>query len=330
MKLAVVGVTGLVGRTILKVLVEKGFKVDSMIPVASAASFGKIIDFMGEKIEVKGIEEAIELNPGIAIFSAGSSISRRYAPEFARAGTTVIDNSSAWRMHKDIPLVVPEINADILTRDHRIIANPNCSTIQMVMALAPIHSQYGIKRIVVSTYQSVTGSGFKGMRQLENERSGIKGENAYPHAIDLNLIPRAGDFTASGYTSEEVKLVNETRKILRDQSIRITATAVRVPVTGGHSEAVNLELSKPFDINDIRSLLKSSKGIVVEDDPEKDIYPMPVKAFDSDNVFVGRIRRDDSLENGLNLWIVSDNLRKGAATNAVDIAVYLQENNLLA
>jgi aspartate-semialdehyde dehydrogenase len=232
-------------------------------------------------------------------------------------------------MEKEIPLVVPEINANILKKEHKIIANPNCSTIQMVMALAPIHRKYGIKRVVVATYQSVTGSGNKGRRQLENEREGKDRERAYPHKIDLNLIPRAGSFTGSGYTTEEEKLVYETRKILADDSIRVTATAVRVPVTGGHSEAVNLELSKPFNVEDVRSLLAETRGIIVQDDPGKDIYPMPAMACDKDEVFVGRIRRDDSVENGLNLWIVSDNLRKGAATNAVDIAVYLQENNLI-
>lgn len=330
MKLAIVGITGLVGRKILQVVSERDLPVDQLIPVASEASLGRQIVFRNKKHGVVSIEDAISMKPDIAIFSAGSAVSAEYAPRFAEAGTIVIDNSSAWRMKDEIPLVVPEVNGGVLEKQHRIIANPNCSTIQMVMALAPIHRFYGIRRIVVATYQSVTGSGQQGLLQLENEREGSDGYRIYPHPIDLNLIPKAGEFSHDGYTTEEIKLVNETRKILGDDSIRITATAVRVPVIGGHSEAVNVELAKPFRTDDIRDILEKTSGIQVMDDPEKDVYPMPIMAEDRDEVFVGRIRRDHSVENGLNLWIVSDNLRKGAATNAVDIAGYLLKKGFIS
>mgnify|MGYP006288080971 FL=1 len=328
MKIAVVGVTGLVGRKILQVLSEKGAENASLIPVASPGSVGKEIIFGGKGYKVIGIEEAVRLKPDVAIFSAGSEVSKKYAPAFAEAGTTVIDNSSAWRMHEEIPLIIPEINGNILTRGHKIIANPNCSTIQMLMVLAPIHRKYGIKRVVVATYQSVTGSGYKGLRQLEDERAGVEGERAYPHNIDLNLIPKAGEFSEDGYTSEEIKLVKETHKILDDHTIRVTATAVRAPVKGGHSEAVNLELENHFELEDIKSLLSETEGVTVQDDPSAELYPMPANADDRDEVLVGRIRRDRTVTNGLNLWIVADNLRKGAATNAVDIALYVINNKL--
>lgn len=329
MKIAVVGSTGLVGGVMLQVLDEMKIVFDRLILVASERCLGKKIHFAGNGIDIVGIEEAIGLRPEIAIFSAGAQASRQWAPEFAKAGTTVIDNSSAWRMEENVPLIVPEINAHILTRDHKIIANPNCSTIQMVLALAPLQAQYGIKRIVVSTYQSVTGTGMKALNQMMNERNGISGEMAYKHRIDLNLIPHGGDFQPDGYTSEEVKLVNETRKILNDQSILVTATVVRVPVKGGHSESVNVEFHKPYELDDIRDILSKTEGVIVQDDPSKFLYPMPINAEGKNEVFVGRIRRDDTQPNTLNMWIVSDNLRKGAATNAVQIAKYLINNGLV-
>jgi aspartate-semialdehyde dehydrogenase len=327
------------------VLNEQKVQIDELIVAASERSVGKEITFQGKTYKVVSVDDAIAARPDIAIFSAGASASRQYAPRFAAQGTFVVDNSSAWRMEKDVPLVVPEINADTITPDTHIIANPNCSTIQMVMALAPIHKTYGIKRLVISTYQSVTGSGIKGAYQLRREEDERRSANssmpgaypggayqfppAYPHQIYYNVIPQAGDFVDNGYTTEEEKLVNETRKILRDDSIAITATATRVPVTGGHSEAVNVETLRPFEIDDIRKLLETMPGVVVQDDPANSEYPMPIYAFDKDEVFVGRIRRDYSVANGLNLWVVSDNIRKGAATNAVQIAKYLIESKLV-
>jgi aspartate-semialdehyde dehydrogenase len=328
MKLAVVGATGLVGREILKVLEERNIHPFMFIPVASPRSSGASITFQGEEFKILSHEEAISRHPDIAIFSAGGTTSKEWAPQYAAAGTTVIDNSSAWRMDENVPLIVPEINAAILTEKDKIIANPNCSTIQMVLALAPLHRKYRIRRIVVSTYQSVTGTGAKAVRQLENERKGVKGEMAYPHPIDLNIIPHGGFFMENGYTSEEVKLEDETRKILGDPSIRVTATVVRVPVFGGHSEAVNVEFEKEFDLKEVHILLSSTSGVVLQDDPFKNVYPMPLYSKGKDEIFVGRIRRDQSQSNTLNLFIVADNLRKGAATNAVQIAQYLISRNL--
>ncbi len=329
MKIAVVGSTGLVGREMIKVLEERKFPVSEFLPVASARSAGKKVKFRGEEIPVISIEEALSRKPDIAIFSAGGEASKAYAPEFANTGTVVIDNSSAWRMEKGIKLVVPEINAHLLTKDDKIIANPNCSTIQLVMVLAPLHKKFKIKRVVISTYQSVSGTGQKALNQLLNERKGIEGEMAYPYKIDLNCIPQCDVFTENGYTKEEMKLVNETRKILEDNSLGITATTVRVPVIGGHSEAVNVEFERNFDIAEIAPMLAETSGIIVMDEPLKLIYPMPVIASGRDEVFVGRIRRDNSISNGLNMWIVSDNLRKGAATNAVQIAEYLIKRQLV-
>jgi aspartate-semialdehyde dehydrogenase len=329
MKLAVVGATGLVGREIIKVLEERDIHPSLFIPVASAASVGRIIQFQGKDHTIVNNETAVGLNPDIVIFSAGGGTSREWAPKYSAAGTTVIDNSSFWRMEPDIPLVVPEINAALLTKHDKIIANPNCSTIQMVLALAPLHRKYKIRRIVISTYQSVTGTGAKALKQLIDERNGIDGEKAYPHPIDLNLFPHGGTFSDNGYTSEEIKLESETRKILGDDSINVTATVVRVPVTGGHSVAVNVEFRNDFDLRDISQILTATPGIIIRDDPEHNIYPMPLHARGKDDVFVGRIRRDFSQPNTLNLFIVADNLRKGAATNAVQIAQYLIKNNLI-
>jgi aspartate-semialdehyde dehydrogenase len=326
MKLAVVGATGLVGREILKVLEERSIRPSMFIPVASSRSEGTSITFQGEEFRVTTHDDAIRRQPDIAIFSAGAATSREWAPKYADAGAIVIDNSSAWRMDDNIPLIVPEINAQILEKKHRIIANPNCSTIQMVLVLAPLHRKYGIRRIVVSTYQSVTGTGARAVSQLENERKGISGEMAYPYPIDLNIIPHGGFFTENGYTSEEVKLESETRKILGDPSIAVTATVVRVPVFGGHSESVNVEFAKDFDLIEVRSLLSSTSGVVIQDDPSKNVYPMPLFSRGKDEVFAGRIRRDKTRPNSLNMFIVSDNLRKGAATNAVQIAQYLHRS----
>ncbi len=324
MKIAVVGATGLVGGKMLQVLEEQNVKTDELLVAASEHSVGKELLFQGDKLKVVSVEDAIAASPEIAIFSAGAAASKTYAPRFAGKGAFVIDNSSAWRMDERVPLVVPEINADVISRDSRIIANPNCSTIQMVMALAPLHKAFGIKRLVVSTYQSVSGSGMKGLRQLALEERGKTAEPpAYPHPIHHNVLPQGGDFNADGYTSEEQKLIDETRKILRAPHIAITATAVRVPVVGGHSEAVNVEFENPFELFMVRNLLQAMPGVVVQDDPSSCQYPMAIEAYDKDEVFVGRIRRDFSVENGLNLWIVSDNIRKGAATNAVQIATYL-------
>ncbi len=329
MKVAVVGATGLVGTVMLEVLEERNFPVSTLYAVASEKSVGKEITFRGKKHKVIGMQEAIDNKPDIAIFSAGGGTSTRWAPAFAEVGTIVVDNSSAWRMDPTKRLVVPEINADVLGPEDRIIANPNCSTIQMVMALAPLHKAYTIKRIVVSTYQSVTGTGAKALQQLREERAGIEGERAYPHPIDLNCLPHCDVFLENGYTKEEMKMVNETRKILRDDSIQCTTTSVRVPVMVGHSESVNLEFEKDYDLADVRRLLSEMPGVVVEDDVENNVYPIPRYAEGKDEVFVGRIRRDESRKNCLNMWVVSDNLRKGAATNAIQIAECLVEKNLV-
>jgi aspartate-semialdehyde dehydrogenase len=329
MKVAVVGATGLVGQVMLKVLAERNFPVTELYPVASEKSVGKEIVFKGKKYKVISMKDAIAKKPAIAIFSAGGSTSLEWAPEFAKAGITVIDNSSAWRMDKSKKLVVPEINAHVLGKDDKIIANPNCSTIQMVVALAPLHKKYKAKRLVISTYQSVTGTGVKAVQQLENERNGITGPMAYPHVIDKNCIPQCDVFTDNGYTKEEMKLVNETKKIIGDDSIRVTATAVRVPVSGGHSETVNVEFEHEFELSDVRKILTESPGIIVQDDPSRSLYPMPRTSADRDEVFVGRIRRDETQPKTLNFWVVSDNLRKGAATNAIQIAEYLLEKKLI-
>jgi aspartate-semialdehyde dehydrogenase len=326
MKLALVGATGLVGREILKVLEEHRFFPELLIPVASSKSEGLPVLLNDHTYLVQSHDQAIAQKPDIAIFSAGAATSREWAPKYAAAGCTVIDNSSAWRMNPEIPLIVPEINASILKSADKIIANPNCSTIQLVLVLAPLHQKYRIRRIVASTYQSVTGTGAKAVKQMENERAGIKGEMAYPHPIDLNLFPHGGDFLENGYTTEEMKLRNETQKILGDYSIRITSTIVRVPVLGGHSEAVNLEFERDFTIEEIKTLLSQTPGVVVQDNPVANLYPMPLTSKGKDEVFVGRIRRDESQPNSLNLFIVADNLRKGAATNAVQIAEYLAAN----
>ncbi len=329
MKVAVVGATGLVGSKMLQVLAERNFPVTELLPVASERSVGKEVEFKGKKYKVVSMTDAIAAKPAVAIFSAGGSTSLEWAPRFAEAGITVIDNSSAWRMDPAKPLVVPEINADILTADDKIIANPNCSTIQMVVALNPLHKKYSIKRIVVSTYQSVTGTGVKAVTQLLNERQGIVGDRAYKYPIDLNVIPQIDVFLENGYTKEEMKMVKETCKIMRDDSIRVTATTVRIPVIGGHSESVNVEFEKEFDLAEVRTLLKSAPGVVVVDDNVNQLYPMPMDAHEKDDVFVGRLRRDESQPNTLNMWVVSDNLRKGAATNAIQIAEYLQSKGLL-
>ena len=329
MKLAVVGATGLVGREIIKVLEERAIYPSLFIAVASSKSVGKSVHFHDRDYPVVSNETAISQSPDIAIFSAGGAASKEWAPKYAKAGTTVIDNSSAWRMESTVPLIVPEINAHLLTKTDKIISNPNCSTIQLVLVLAPLLRMNKINRIVISTYQSVTGTGAKAVAQLENERKGVSGEMAYSHPIDMNLIPHAGYFTSNGYTSEEIKLETETRKILNDDSINVTATVVRIPVMGGHSESVNIEFEKEYNIRDVYQLLSSTPGIVIQDDPENNVYPMPLFSRGSDEVFVGRIRRDFSHPNALNLFIVADNLRKGAATNAVQIAQYLLKNNLV-
>ncbi len=329
MKTAVVGATGMVGRTMIQVLEERKFPVSQLIPAASERSVGKEIIFNGKAVSVVSVMEAVEEKPVFAIFSAGASTSKEWAPAFASNGTVVIDNSSAWRMEKDIPLIVPEINSHVLKKDDRIIANPNCSTIQMVMALAPLHRKYKIRRLVVATYQSVTGTGVKAVDQLENERRGIKGEMAYNYQIDLNCFPHGGSFLSDGYTTEEQKLVDETRKILEDNTIQVTATVVRIPVIGGHSEAVNVEFEKDYNLDDVRFLISQFPGVIVYDNPAEFKYPMPIMAHNRDEVFVGRIRRDLSREKCLNLWIVSDNIRKGAATNAIQIAEYMVSRKLV-
>jgi len=329
MKVAVVGATGLVGSMILRVLEERNFPVTELIPVASERSKGKEISFKGNKYKVVTVDEAIALKPNVALFSAGGSTSTDYAPKFADAGIVVIDNSSAWRMDPTKKLIVPEVNASVLTSEDRIIANPNCSTIQMVVVLKPLHDKYKIKRVVVSTYQSVTGTGVKAVQQLNDERAGVEGEKAYPYKIDLNVIPQIDVFMDNGYTKEEMKMIQETNKIMGDDSIRVTATTVRIPVMGGHSESVNIEFENDFDLNEVRELLSKQEGLVVIDDPANLKYPMPLDAHEKDEVFVGRIRRDETQEKTLNLWVVADNLRKGAATNAVQVAEYLLKNKLI-
>ncbi len=329
MKLAVVGATGMVGTVMLQVLEQRNFPFTELILVASEKSIGKTMSFKGKNYSIIGLQEAIDLKPDIALFSAGGSISLEWAPKFAENGTTVVDNSSVWRMDPVKKLVVPEINANELSKNDKIIANPNCSTIQMVVALAPLHNKYKIKRLVISTYQSITGTGVKAVRQLENEFEGLKGEMAYPYPIHKNAIPHCDVFEENGYTKEEMKLVNETRKILNDNSIAITATAVRIPVVGGHSESINVEFENEFDLNDIRKLLHEADGITLKDNTDTNTYPMPIYAEGLDDVFVGRLRRDESQPKTLNMWVVSDNLRKGAATNTIQIAEYLMKNEMV-
>ncbi len=329
MKIAVVGATGMVGNVMLEVLEERNFPVTELLLVASERSVGKKITYKGVEHTVIGLQDAVDQKPDIALFSAGGATSIEWAPIFAAAGTTVVDNSSAWRMDPNKKLVVPEINAEELTPEDKIIANPNCSTIQMVVALAPLHKKYGIKRLVISTYQSISGTGVKAVQQLENEYKGIKGEMAYPYPIHRNALPHCDVFEENGYTKEEMKLVNETRKILNDDSIAVTATAVRIPVAGGHSESINIEFEKDFDVNEVRKLLHETEGVVVKDNLETNTYPMPIYAEGKDDVFVGRIRRDESQKNSLNIWVVSDNLRKGAATNTIQIAEYLIAKELV-
>ena len=329
MKVAVVGATGMVGEVMLKVLAERSFPVTELIPVASEKSVGKEITFQGKNYKVVSLSTAVEMKADIALFSAGGETSLVWAPKFAAAGTTVIDNSSAWRMDPTKKLIVPEINANELTIEDKIIANPNCSTIQMVMVLAPLHAKYTIKRVVVSTYQSITGTGVKAVQQLENEYQGIKGEMAYKYQIHKNAIPQCDSFEENGYTKEEMKLVRETQKIIGDSSLAVTATAIRIPVVGGHSEAVNIEFSTDFDLDELRNILENTAGVVVQDDKETYSYPMPLFAQGKDEVFVGRIRRDESRANAVNMWIVADNLRKGAATNTIQIAEYLVDHKLL-
>lgn len=329
MKIAVVGATGMVGTIMIKLLEERNFPISELLLVASEKSIGSELSFNGKTVKVIGLEEALSRKPEIAIFSAGGSTSLEWAPKFAEAGTTVIDNSSAWRMDLSKKLVVPEINASLLTADDKIIANPNCSTIQLVMALAPLHKKYKMKRVIVSTYQSVSGTGVKAVNQLENEIKGVKSEMAYPYPIHKNALPHCDDFEANGYTKEEMKLAREPQKILDDRTFSISATAVRIPTAGGHSESVNVEFENEFVLNDIRRILHETPGITVQDNPDTNTYPMPIYANGKDDVFVGRIRRDETQENTLNMWIVSDNLRKGAATNAIQIAEYLVENNLI-
>lgn len=329
MRVAVVGATGMVGEVMLKVLAERNFPITELIPVASEKSVGKEVEYQGKKYTVVGMQTAVDKKADIAIFSAGGDTSKEWAPKFAEAGTTVIDNSSAWRMDPTKKLVVPEINASVLTKEDKIIANPNCSTIQLVMTLAPLHKKYDIKRIIVSTYQSITGTGVKAVRQLENEYAGIQGEMAYKYPIHRNLIPQCDVFEDNGYTKEEMKLVRETQKILDDKTIAVTATAVRVPVVGGHSEAVNVEFEHDFEVSEVRSILHHTDGITVQDNIDTFTFPMPLYAEGKNDVFVGRIRRDESQSNTLNMWIVADNLRKGAATNAIQIAEYLVANKLV-
>ena len=329
MKVAVVGATGLVGTKMLEVLAERNFPVTELIPVASERSVGKEIKFKGAGYKVVSMQDAIDAKPALALFSAGGATSLEWSPKFAAAGITVIDNSSAWRMDKQIKLVVPEVNSAVLTAADKIIANPNCSTIQLVVVLKPLHDKYKVKRIVVSTYQSVTGTGVKAVEQMLNERKGIKGEMAYKYPIDQNAIPHIDVFTDNGYTKEEMKMLNETRKIMGDDSIKLTATCVRIPTMGGHSESVNIEFENDFNINDVRNILSKAPGVILQDDISNFIYPMPLTAHDKDDTFVGRIRRDETQANTLNCWIVSDNLRKGAATNAIQIAEELLKKGLL-
>jgi len=328
MKVAVVGATGMVGEVMLKVLAERNFPITELILVASERSVGKILTYKGTAYTVIGLSDAVAAQPHIAIFSAGGDTSTEWAPKFAAVGTTVIDNSSAWRMDPTKKLVVPEINADQLTKEDKIIANPNCSTIQLVMALAPLHKKYKMKRVVISTYQSVSGTGVKAVQQLENEIAGIQGEMAYPYPIGRNALPHCDVFLDNGYTKEEMKLAREPQKIFNDSSFSVTATAVRIPTSGGHSESVNVEFENDFELAEVRKLLSETSGVIVQDNPDTNTYPMPIYAHDKDDVFVGRIRRDESQKNTLNMWIVADNLRKGAATNAVQIGEYLVANNL--
>lgn len=330
MKVALAGATGLVGTVMIKVLEERDFPCTEFVPAASERSVGKEVIFRGKLHKIVSMADAVEARPDLAIFSAGGSVSKQWAEKFSANGTFVIDNSSAWRLHEHVPLVVPEINAHTLTPESRIIANPNCSTIQLVLALAPLHRAFKVKRLVVATYQSVTGTGVKAVKQLEDERAGRQGEMAYPHPIDLNCFPHGGEFSDNGYTSEELKLLNETRKILEAPEIKVTATVVRIPVLGGHSEAVNVEFENDFDILEVRQMLRATPGIVVQDNPSQNLYPMPRVAHNRDEVFVGRIRRDHSVPFGLNMWIVADNLRKGAATNAIQIAQKLLEKGLIS
>lgn len=329
MKIAVVGATGMVGNVMLEVLEERNFPVSELLVVASERSVGKTLEYKGKKHTVIGLQDAIDQKPDVALFSAGGGTSLEWAPKFAAAGITVVDNSSAWRMDPSKKLVVPEINAAELTSEDKIIANPNCSTIQMVVALAPLHQKYVIKRLVISTYQSISGTGIKAVKQLENEYQGIKGEMAYPYPIHRNALPHCDVFEENGYTKEEMKLVNETKKILNDDSISVTATAVRIPVAGGHSESINIEFENDFDVNEVRQILHNTDGVIVQDNLDTNTYPMPIYAHGKDDVFVGRIRRDESQPNSLNMWVVSDNLRKGAATNTIQIAEYLVEHNLV-
>ena len=329
MKIALVGATGMVGNVMLQVLAERNFEMTELIPVASERSVGKQISYKNKEYTIVSLQDAVNKQPDIALFSAGGDTSLEWAPKFAAVGTTVIDNSSAWRMDPEKKLVVPEINGDVLTNNDKIIANPNCSTIQLVMALSPLHLKYKMKRVVISTYQSVSGTGVKAVQQLDNEEAGIKGEMVYPHPIGRNALPHCDIFLDNGYTKEEMKLVKEPKKILRDTSFSITATAVRIPTAGGHSEAVNVQFINDFEIEEVRELLSATPGVIVQDDIKNNIYPMPITAHQKDEVFVGRIRRDESQENSLNLWIVSDNLRKGAATNAVQIAEYLVEKKII-
>lgn len=329
MKVAVVGATGMVGEVMLRVLAERNFPITELIPVASERSVGKILTYRGKNYTVVGLETAVAMRPDIALFSAGGGTSLEWAPKFAEAGTTVVDNSSAWRMDPTKKLVVPEINANELTKEDKIIANPNCSTIQLVMALNPLHKKYKMKRVVVSTYQSVSGTGVKAVRQLENEIAGVEGEMAYPYPIGRNALPHCDVFEDNGYTKEEMKLAREPQKIMNDRTFSVSATAVRIPTAGGHSESVNVEFEKDFDLKEVRTLLADTPGVVVQDDTANNSYPMPIFAHEKDEVFVGRIRRDETQPNTLNMWIVADNLRKGAATNTVQIAEYLIENNLV-
>ena len=329
MKVAVVGATGLVGTKILEVLAERNFPVSELLPVASEKSIGKKISFNGTEYSIIAMQSAIDAKPNVAIFSAGGNTSLEWAPKFAAAGITVIDNSSAWRMDPDKKLVVPEVNANVITASDKIIANPNCSTIQLVVVLKPLHDKYRIKRVVVSTYQSVTGTGVKAVNQLMNERKGIVGEMAYKYQIDLNAIPHIDVFLDNGYTKEEMKMTNETKKIMNDENILLTATCVRIPTIGGHSESVNIEFENDFDLTEVKRILATSAGIILQDDISNFIYPMPITAHDKDETFVGRIRRDETQANTMNCWVVSDNLRKGAATNAIQIAEYLMEKKFI-
>ena len=329
MKIALVGATGMVGNVMLQVLAERNFEMTELIPVASERSVGKHISFKNKEYTIVSLQDAVNKQPDIALFSAGGDTSLEWAPKFAAVGTTVIDNSSAWRMDPEKKLVVPEINGDVLSNNDKIIANPNCSTIQLVMALAPLHQEYTMKRVVISTYQSVSGTGVKAVQQLENEEAGIEGDMVYPYPIGRNALPHCDVFLENGYTKEEMKLVKEPKKILGDDRFSITATAVRIPTAGGHSEAVNVQFEHDFEIENVRKLLRETPGVIVQDNVKENIYPMPITAHQKDEVFVGRIRRDESQENSLNLWIVSDNLRKGAATNAVQIAEYLVEKKII-